>query len=422
MKLTKSLWIILVVAIVLRLIISGITYHPDLSGQLLSSYFFAYKNITNIYDYLANLPATNPLVQNFGVSDIFIYPPLTYFTLGSFLKISSLFVPEKFFIDLMNGISIYQPGLVWNLIVLKLPYLFVDIAMAFLLASLFTEQKQKRWAFLLWLFNPITFYATFSMGVFDIIPAVFTVLSLSFAKKKQLGWAAVMLSIGAAYKQYPIFLLPLVVFSAKGFWNRVKVAILGVVPYLITVAPYLSSSAFKAMVFGPKSEKEFYMEWMVSGAEGLYPYLLGFVLLVWHAYRNIRLSEKLWKYYLGFFLVLFSVTHFHPQWFLWVSPFIVIELVTNNWRNLWLELTILACYVFIVLTFDYSLSVGLFAVVNQNLNKFPGFDKLIAAKTDLFFLKSCVRSILAATSLFLIFDILHSKSRGDIKVNSGEKK
>lgn len=421
MKLTKNLWIALVVGIILRLVIMGITFHPDLSGQVLSSYFFAYKNVTNIYDHLANLPANHPLVKNFGIGDIFIYPPLTYFTLGSFLKIQSIFIPEKFFLDLMNGISIYQAGLPWKLIILKLPYLFIDIAMAFVLASLFNEEKQKKWAFLLWLFNPITFYATFSMGVFDIIPAIFTVLSLSFAKKKKLGLAAVMIGIGTAYKQYPIFLLPFIVLSAKGFWNRVRVALCGLVPYLITIAPYLSSSAFKAMVFGPKSQKMFYMEWMLSGAEGLYPYLLGFVLLVFHAYRNRRLIEKLWKYYLGYFLILFSVTHFHPQWFLWVSPFIVIELVANNWRNLWLDLTIFLCYVFIVLTFDNSLSIGMFAVISPNLNHFPGIDKLISAKTDLFFLKSSVRSILAATSVFLIFDLLKSKSRGDIKINSDVK-
>lgn len=421
MKLSKNLWIALIVAIVMRLVVMGITFHPDLSGQLLSSYFFAFKNITNVYDHLATLPATDPLVKNFGVGDIFIYPPLTYFTLGSFLKISSLIVPEKFFLDLMNGLSIYQAGLPINLIVLKLPYLFVDIAMAFALASLFEEEKQKRNAFLLWLFNPVTFYATFSMGVFDIIPAIFTVLSLVFAKRKKLGLAAVMIGIGTAYKQYPIFLLPFVVLSAKGFWNRVRVALCGLVPYLITIAPYLLSSAFKAMVFGPKSQKMFYMEWMLSGAEGLYPYLLGFVILVWSAYRNRHLVEKLWKYYLGYFLILFSVTHFHPQWFLWISPFIVIELVANNWRNLWLIITVFACYIFIVLTFENSLSIGLFAVINQNLNQFPGIDKLLSAKTDLFFLKSSVRSIFAATSMFLIFDLIKSKSRGDIKINPGEK-
>lgn len=417
----KNLWLALVIGIILRLTIMGITYHPDFSGQLLSSYFFAYKNVTNIYDYFATLPSTDPLVKNFQVGALFIYPPLTYFTLGSFLKLSGLLVPEKFFLDIINGLSIYQVGLPWHLIILKLPYLFVDIGMAFVLASLFTEEKQKKWAFLLWLFNPVTFYATFSMGVFDIIPAIFTVLSLSFAKKKRLGLAAVMIGIGTAYKHYPIFLLPFIVLSARGYWNRVKISVLGLVPYLLTVAPYLSSSAFKAMVYGSESQKMFFMEWKLSGAEGLYPYLLGFTLLVFHAYRSRRLIEKLWQYYLGYFLILFSVTHFHPQWFLWVSPFIVIELVANNWRNLWLDLTIFLCYVFIVLTFDNSLSIGMFAVINHNLSHFPGIDKLISAKTDLFFLKSSVRSVLAATSVFLILDLLKSKSRGDIKINSGAK-
>lgn len=409
MKLTKNLWIVLIIAIILRIVVAGISFHPDLSGQLLSGYFFAFKGVTNIYDHLATLPATHPLVKNFGVGDIFIYPPLTYFTIGSFVKISSIIVPEKFFLDIMNGLSIYQPGLSWNLIILKLPYLFVDIAMAFVIASLFATEKQKKWAFLLWLFNPVTFYTTFAMGVFDIIPAIFTVLSLYFAKKKNLPLAAVMISIGAAYKQYPIFLLPFIIFSAKDFWEGVKVTVCGLIPYFLTIAPFLSSSAFKYMVFGAKAQKEFYMEWMVSGSEGIFPYLLGLVILYLHAYRNKNLITGLWKYYLGFFLVLFSVTHYHPQWFIWISPFIIIELVSTSWYNLWLDLTLFACYIFIVLTFDNSLSVGMFAVLNQNLNKFPGIDKLISAKTDLFALKSYVRTLFAGVGLFLVFDLLRSK-------------
>lgn len=408
MKLTKGLVIALICAVILRLIISAITYHPDLSGQLLSSYFFGYKNIFNIYDYLVSLPATHPLVRNFGVSDIFIYPPLTYFTLGSFLKIFSFIVPEKFFLDLMNGISIYKlPSLSFNLILFKLPYLLVDIGVAFALAGLFDEPRKKRWAFLLWLFNPVTLYANFMMGVFDVIPVLFTVLALTFAKKRNLYLAAVMISIGAAYKQYPIFLLPFLIFAGKTFWEKVKILACGLLPYFLTIAPYLSSSAFKYMVFGAKSEKEFFMQWMVSGAEGIYPYILGLSLIYLHSYRNKKIWSDLWKYFLAFFLILFSVTHYHPQWFLWVTPFLVIELVVNNWRNLWLIVTLVCCYIFIVLTFDYSLSVGLFAVANQNLNNFPGFDRLLAAKTDLNFLKSSVRSLFAGVSLYLIWDLFN---------------
>ncbi len=408
MKLTKFTWIALIVAIILRLVVMGISYHPDLSGQLLSGYFFAFEGVTNVYDHLVALSPDHPLVKNFGVGDIFIYPPLTYFTIGTFVKLSSIFVPEKFFLDLMNGLSIYQPGLSWNLIVLKFPYLLVDIGMAFALASLFEKEKQKKWAFMLWLFNPVTFYATFSMGVFDIIPALFTVLSLYFAKQKKLPLAAVMLSIGAAYKQYPIFLLPFIVFSSKNFWEGLRVTACGVIPYLLTVAPFLTSSAFKYMVFGAKAQKEFYMQWMVSGSEGIFPYLLGVVVLYLHAYRNQNLIPRLWKYYFGIFLLLFSVTHYHPQWFLWLAPFIVIELVSTKFYNLWLDVTLFACYVFIVLTFDNSLSVGMFSVLNQNLNNFPGIDKLISAKTDIFALKSYVRTLFAGVSLFLVFDLLSS--------------
>ena len=74
----------LLIGVAIRLVLMPITVHPDLWGHSFTAYFFAYKGELNIYDFLLNLPKNHPLVMNYGVNDIFIYPPLAYFTLGIF--------------------------------------------------------------------------------------------------------------------------------------------------------------------------------------------------------------------------------------------------------------------------------------------------------------------------------------------------
>jgi len=55
---SKNIFILLIIlGLVVRLFLMVTTYHSDLAGQILSTYFFAYKNVTNIYDFLAGLPA-----------------------------------------------------------------------------------------------------------------------------------------------------------------------------------------------------------------------------------------------------------------------------------------------------------------------------------------------------------------------------
>ncbi len=408
----KSLFLILLPAILIRLFLMFFTYHPDLAGQSLSSYFFASDNIVNIYDYLLKLSPDHPLVKNFGVGDIFIYPPLTYFTLGIFQKLLSPFNIYPFIQNVMNGVNIYSiSDLNTNLFLLKLPYLFIDLLVAYLLTKLFQTDKQKRLIFILWLFNPVTLYTTFCLGVFDIIPVLFTVLSLIFLKKKNPALGALMLGIGAAYKMYPIYLLPILSFAnSKNFKDFIKINFIGILPLILTNLPFIGSSAYRYMVFSPKSQKMLFMEWMMTNAEGIYPFIILTTLLVIFASQKKDLFAKIpAQFYLIFFLILFSVTHYHPQWFLWITPFILIDLVMNNFKNLWSYLSLFVIYLFIVFTFENSLSVGLFAVINPNLNQFSGTANLISKFTDIFTLKSLFRSVFAGISLYLSYDLLVKK-------------
>jgi len=403
----KAIYITLVLAILIRLFLMFFCYHPDLAGQSLSSYFWGTENVTNVYDHLLQLPPSHPLVRNFGVNDIFIYPPLTYFALGTFQKIFAFTDLSHFLQTLMSGSNVLKiTGLNFYLFILKLPYLFVDLAVAWLLYRYFSTPRAKQIALLLWLFNPVTLYATFAMGVFDIIPVFFTVLALSFYKNQKVSLSLLSLGLGSAFKMFPIFLVPFVVLSStQKFTQRIKYLLISLVPLLITNLPYITSSAYRYMVFSPKSQKMLYMEWMLTGAEGIFPFLLVLVFLYLMSQR-IKLKPQLFStYFFVFFLLLFSVTHYHPQWFLWLTPFLIIELINYNFKETYLYLGLLSIYIFIVFTFENSLSVGLFAPLYPALAQFTGTSIILSHLTNIDMLKSEMRSVFAGISLY--FAVTH---------------
>jgi len=114
-------------------------------------------------------------------------------------------------------------------------------------------------------------------------------------------------------------------------------------------------------------------------------------------------------YFLAILLLIFSVTHFHPQWFLWVIPFLVLELVENNFENIALVLVIFFGWLLLTLLFEPSLSFGLFNPLWPDLEKAIGLSDIVNRYTNVFQLKSLIRSVFAGASAFLTFKLLLSK-------------
>jgi len=402
---------ILLIGVLIRLVLMPITLHPDLWGHSLTVYFFAYKGVINIYDFLLSLPATHPLVANFGVADIFIYPPLTYFTLGFFRLLIKPFTDPSFLPFVMQYPSLVyeRADLFWNLFLYKLPYLFVDIGTAFLLANLFNQNNQKRLAFALWMFNPLALYSTFMVGQLDILPTFFTVLALFFASRKKYALSVIALGIGGGYKMYPLLLLvPAAFVFGKSIISRLKYLFIGLAPFVITIAPFIFSPAFRYMVFSPKASKMLFMGWNVSGAEVVYPFIL-FLTLIYAASYYLKKQISAAVYFLVVLLVTFSVTHYHPQWFVWITPFFVWQLVEYKGRFWELVAAMFGCWFTIMLFFEASLSFGLFNPLNPNLNNAHGLSELLGNYTNVFQLKSIVRSIFAGASIFYIYQLFKAE-------------
>src|SRR3989344_158243 len=94
-----------------------------------------------------------------------------------------------------------DPGIFKYLIALKLPYLVVDIAIAFLLMQFFKNEKEGlpagRQAFTSWLFNPFTIILIYVFGNIDIFPAAITLGAFLLLKKQKSLAASLLLGLAS---------------------------------------------------------------------------------------------------------------------------------------------------------------------------------------------------------------------------------
>src|SRR3989344_786840 len=119
---------LLILAIALRILVAGLLFHPDIKVYNFQSSFLK-KGVINIYSYLIENKKT------LSFKEEFVYFPLTYFVIGGYQWIVSPLMGDSFDLWLSNASStsfVRDPNIFKYLIVLKFPYLVLDILIAFL--------------------------------------------------------------------------------------------------------------------------------------------------------------------------------------------------------------------------------------------------------------------------------------------------
>lgn len=381
----KAFWIIVIIGTALRVFLSLTTFHPDMQVFKLAGELVAAGNILNLYDFTSS-------------SAVFNYPPAIYLFHGIF----------TFLFQLLGLSAINQFHI--NLLLLKLPYLIFDLLTGIILFKLFDSPKKALWAFTLWIFNPISLYATYMMGQFDIIPTFFIILSIYLAVKGKLEWAALALGGGVAFKLFPIFLVIPLVILGKSYPGRLKLLILAILPYVLSIIPYISSSSFRATaLFANQSSKSLYAAIPVSGGESiiLFPaFLLLFFLITW----GYKLRTDINKLYLIPLLLFFIFTHYHPQWLIWIMPLLILELVRSGLRNFLPYLLILVSWVASLFFFDPSLTVGILSPVAPVLRDMPSIWVLLGINIDYNLSRSLIQTVFVSGVMYLIFQYFFRKA------------
>ncbi|MFH0937188.1 MAG: hypothetical protein V1808_02760 [Candidatus Daviesbacteria bacterium] len=398
----KQILKILILAILIRLLIAPFYFHPDIKTYNFQSSFLS-KGVWNIYDYLKDNQESLPLKEEF------VYFPLTYFVLGGYQIIAQPFLGSDFknWLSDASEQATDKIGTFRYLFILKLPYLFLDVALAFLLMSYFNTNEKKKNVLTLWLLNPFSLILIYVYSNVDILAVFLATLSLILAYKQKFILAALFLGIGAGFKVYPLLLLPIVVLMIKGFKQKFLMIGVCISIFFVIILPFLKSTIFfqSALVSG-LTTRMFIPSINLGFNETLILPIILFTILFFLGIFEKNKKEKLMVYCFSLLLILFATIHFHIQWLLWLMPVAVVLAVSN--KNLLPYIFTLITMVFLIplLYEDKSMTVSLFSVISATYNNLPTPFSLIQKFYNPYVLQSILHSIFVGASLIFIWKIV----------------
>jgi hypothetical protein len=362
---------ILSVGILIRLILIPICSHP--------------------FDVYAWYRISNNILQN-GPFALQYFPPLWY---------HYMMIPIAYAYDWLTGVfhtgaismsSIpsalnfypsfniqYVPGLLFNSVV-KFPFLISDILVTLLLYKIANELTSNKGlaekAALLWFLNPFVIWISAGWGMWDTLPALFSLAAFYFILKKKYVLSAVCISLGVVCKLYPLlFIIPILIYirktsidsqrwhnSLKFFLPFLALSISLFIPYLGMITNFFSGYFF------PTSQTSALINGQVDNP-------LGFGLSYWALYLlnrifNFAISNSIVSFASIFSIALFGICLIFSYWktgkikikkpaydlalimclplgllfltqriiceqfFMWLIPFLIILLIHGKIKNL----------------------------------------------------------------------------------------
>lgn len=370
-------------------------FHRDIKSQYFHFQFLK-QGIVNIYQHVET---NKPKLPN---KDTFNYLPLTYFTFGTYNILASPLLPKNYSLWL-NDWGINQNNYIQInhvMLILKLPYLILDILLAIFLLKIFGNDK----IFKFWLFNPLTIYLIYVLGNFDILPCFLTVLSFYFLTKNKDFLCFFFLGIAFALKAYPILFLPFFLFYHKfKFRNIIYFAL----PAIFTIIPFIFLPNFLSSFVGSGLTQKL-LEYKFQKIP-IYPSIYLIIFIQYYFSKNK--PKRIFKNILYLSLFFFAFVKFHPQWLIWFFPFIIEPILKKRLKAILFLIFIIFIFFYIMLIDDNYLTWGHLITINHNFINLTTPFEFIKNRFNIspFFVQNIIKNILIFFSITSI--ILYEKDK-----------
>ena len=212
------------------------------------------------------------------------------------------------------------------------------------------------------------------------------------------------MGIGGAFKIFPLLFLVPLASSSKKWLIRILTVGIGSATYLLSIVPFINSSGFRSTaLIASQTTKSLYAAIPISGGESIILYISLLLFLYILFLLNPHPSKNLWQYFMLTLLSFFALTHFHPQWLLWLTPFIILELTYTKFKNLLPALVMFFAYLFSLFFFDPGLTSRLFAPLVPSLYVAPGLVETLGLSLDYNFVRSILQSIFVGGLLYYFY-------------------
>lgn len=365
---------LIILAIIIRLLLMPFLYHPDLKTQYFHANFLGRGNL-NIYQFLRQNISTLPY------KDTFNYPPLTYYLQGSWAMMVSPLLGDnyqKWLFD-WGETGFTSREIFTQLFVLKIPYLILDIIVGLTIWKILPI-KRAQLGLIIWLFNPLSLYIIYGLSNFDILPVALSFLGYYFFVKQKYSRSAVFWGLSISTKLYPLLFVPFLVLvmyrmtnikTIVKFMLTIAVVFLGFVIWQLPDFLSISNSGLVGLILEDVI--------VLPGNIHMPVFAIGY-LLVLGAFFALKLNgETVILGILAVCFLIFGLSHYHAQWFLWGLPFLTLA-ITRHLRLIWLLLPIGLAFLVNLLSFhDNYLIFGLTSPLFPGIYQAGSIDELLPA-------------------------------------------
>lgn len=333
------------------------------------------------------------------------YPPLALYTIGLFQALwhspvtqGSLSGPEVQ-LQLLSA-----PNIFYFLFASKTLYFLFDLLSAFFLARLFQDNpRQSARAWLFWILNPVIIYNAYFHGQFDLLPIFFVILSFYFAKEQKPRWAAFWIGIAGCYKNFPFFfLLPLALVLTKSWRERLILVLLGAVPYVLLMAPFLEQ--YRSGI-GNYPIYYFKASYDLGFGAQVYVFIVFYAVLLWYLHhRQTHTFEDLWRACFAILLVYYQLSYFDLHYWAWIVPFAALYWIERPAEAKLFYLAIGLCLLALLAPTPLA---RFFAPISPRFFlRLPSLLEILTPYLPMLFILNVVRSLLAGTCFYLAWHVL----------------
>ena len=313
----RKIYLWLLIGLLIRFFFMPITVHGDLLNIYYRSSFVAYQGVR----WLEFSPLLTTYLHAFF---LWVFKPLMP-------HIPRIFGAEDYGLSIILHSHVFR-----TLFLLKVPYLLFDLGCAFLLLAILDDKRKGLAVFIFWMVNPIVIFATYFWARYESVAIFFILLSLYYARKGSLTKSLFCLGVSSIIRLYPLIFLPFfVIILGRRLGQRVKLAFWGILPLgVTTILPMLFHQVGEAETLTKIYHTDylfamkFYLGYLY---DNIYVFPLASTVLLLYVYFNMHHSfASLWKTTLVLLLVFFASCFFHPQYFMWLMPFLGLYVVENK--------------------------------------------------------------------------------------------
>mgnify|MGYP000689839198 FL=1 len=250
-------------------------------------------------------------IENNMNLDSFPYHSLMLLILTPFALLSNLFNVEALF---------------------KLPLLFADLTILFVLLKSFPFKKKEVYFF--YFFNPIIIYSIYIHSQLDIIPTALFFYGIYLLMINKYNYSSVMFGLALSTKIHVIVALPLIFFYLYKI-ERIKVAFkyltISLSIFLLLDLPFLFSDGFIQMVIlNPKQSLLFESLYNIGSVNIIVP-LAAILMIYLHFFNQKKVNQDLLYFYFGIlFVVVIFFIYSGSAWYVWMVPFVSMYFIQNN--------------------------------------------------------------------------------------------